>query len=126
MIAGSSSTSTTARIFIATPAQVTVAAGQKVFFVSHAALGAHATAATGLNIYPCYRLAGATTSPIVLLGGILGLAAPPQSRQIYSISGDVSGLTAGTYEVAMCGEVVASVNNWTNNEWSYTTALVHN
>jgi hypothetical protein len=107
--------------WISTTVTVTVASNQSLTVMSSAGLGAGGTAASNLNIYPCYRdTAGTTIS--TLGGGIFGLTAPVNSRNIYSISGVIKFLTPGTYQVGMCGQSTSTA--WTNNEWSYTSAIV--
>lgn len=107
--------------FIGPTVSVTVAAGQKVYVSSNAALGANATAATSLNIYICYQ-----SGSITQVGfGSFGLTAAANQRQMYGLSAVITGLSAGTYLVGLCGSSTNSAN-WTNNEYGYTSALVFN
>jgi hypothetical protein len=102
-------------------ATVTVAANQKVFVVSSAALGGTA-ASSGLNLYICYQAGTSTPSTVGL--GLFGLQTSGASRQVYSLSASITGLTAGSYNVGLCG--TASAATWNNNEYEYTTASVYN
>ena len=97
---------------------------QKVVMVAEQAFGSFAAGgANSLNIYPCSRntIAGSTTNPMG--GGMFGLTAAQNSRHVYSVSGMFTNLTAGTYQVGMCGNS-GNFANWNNNEWGYTTAMV--
>lgn len=120
--AGSCAAITDTTAFIAAPATIAVASGQKLYIQSTAALGAGATAATGLNLYICYRLAGGAIQSIGL--GTFGLTAPANQRHHYGLSAEVAPAVAGTYDVGLCGRATTPAN-WSNNEWSYTTAFTH-
>lgn len=117
---GSTAAITTANAFISATVSLTLAAGDKVYVSSNAALGAGATAANSLNIYICYQGGGPVNT---VGGGMFGLTSAANQRQTYGLSAVVSGLAAGTYAFGLCG---ASPNaaNWTNNEWSYTSAIL--
>lgn len=120
---GSGNTPTNATDFLAPTVSVTVAANQKVHVVSNKALGAAATAATGLNLYICYKLGA---NPITTVGGgSLGHALPPNTRVLYEMNAVITGLAAGIYNVGLCGSSALPAN-WNNNEWGYTSALVFN
>lgn len=97
---------------------------QKVYIVSTCALGASATAATGLNIYPGYKL---SSSPTVTQsgGGMFGLTCPVNTRLTYTVSSVITNLIPGSYQFGMVG-LSATPANWNNNEWSYTTVMVYN
>ncbi|NUQ69152.1 MAG: hypothetical protein HUU18_12875 [Phycisphaerales bacterium] len=110
--------------FLTPTVTVTITAGQKIFVMAHAALGAGVSPASNLNIYPGYMVQG-TTTVLPVGGGIFGLTAPANSRQIYSISGVLPPLTAGTYHVGMAGSS-SNAANWINSEWAYVTVLVLN
>lgn len=122
-IAGASTPPTSTLSFIASPATVTVETGQRVSVTSSAGLGAGASAASNLNLYICHRVSGAP-GPTQIGGGIFGISSPASTRNVYTLSAITSpGLAAGTYQVGLCGSS-ATPDNWTNNEWSYTSALV--
>lgn len=106
--------------FITAPVAVTITANQRIVIHAHAGLGAAATPANQLNIYPAFRASGGSISTVG--PGIFGLTSPANSRQIYSISGVTPSLPAGTYEVGMAA--VSASTAWTNNEYGYTTAIV--
>jgi len=122
--AGSGPTVTTTRAFLSPTATVAVAAGQNVLINVTQSFGAGSTAATSLNIYPCYRVSGSTALPTTISLGIFGLTAAANQRLAFSITGVASGLTAGNYTVGMCGSSTST--NWTNGEWGYVSALVSN
>jgi hypothetical protein len=105
-------------------ASVTIAAGQKIFVTSTATLGANATAATGLNLFLCHKLASDPDPVLDSFGGTFGLATPANTRNHYSLSGVFSGLPAGTYTVGLCGYTTETTSHWTSNEYGYTSALV--
>lgn len=115
-------TSTTA--FLTPNVVAVVASGQKVIVTTHAALGAGATAASGLNIFVGYRPTGGG-SVTTVGGGMFGLTCGANQRQIYSVSAVVSGLAPGAYEFGMVGSS-SNFINWNNNEWSYVTIMVVN
>lgn len=116
---------TAATAFISPTVTVTVTAGQKVLVSSNCALGAGATAATGLNIYIGFR-STIPGSPVTTVGGgTFGLTSPANNRQIYGLSAVLSNLAPGTYEVGLVGNSQTPAN-WNNNEWGYTSALVLN
>jgi len=46
------------------------------------------------------------------------------TRLTFTVNGVATGLSAGTYQVGLCG--LATSANWTNNEYGYTTAIVTN
>jgi len=97
---------------------------QKVVMFTEQAFGSIvAGGAGGLNIYPCYRSTVAGSTTFTIGGGMFGLTAVQNSRHVYSVSGMVTNLIAGTYQVGMCGNSSVPAT-WNNNEWGYTTAMV--
>jgi hypothetical protein len=121
---GGSTTPTSTTNWISTRATAPIASGQKALITVSTALGAGATPANNLNVYPCYRLSGAITTPTTLGGGIFGLSSPANTRSTVTVTGVAAGLAAGTYEFGMCGSSTSAA--WTNNEWGYVTVLVVN
>lgn len=94
---------------------------QRVHVTAHSALGAGAAAATGLDLFICYRPSGGTLTNVG--AGVFGLTAPANQRHIYGLSAVLpSGLAAGAYDVGLCG--IALSSNWTNNDFGYVTAIV--
>jgi hypothetical protein len=97
---------------------------QKVLVTSSKAFGTSTTfgaaGAQDLNLYVCHESGGALT-PIG--GGVFGLRAAPDSRQLFTLSGTVSGLAPGTYRFGLCGYSTDAAS-WNWNEFSYTTAVV--
>jgi hypothetical protein len=113
---------TTTLGFISPGVNVTVAAGQKVYVSSNAAMGALGTAATGLRLYIC-RAQGAVVTQVG--DGSWDYTAAPNQRHSFGLSAVITGLPAGTYTVGLCG-TAATPANWSNNEYGYTSALVFN
>lgn len=111
-----------AAAFIGPTLSVTVAAGQKVMMVVNKALGAGATAATSLNLWPCYQATGGTVTTAG--GGILGYSCPANTRLNFGINYIFTGLPSGTYTFGLGG--YTSSANWTNNEWGYISIIVMN
>ena len=56
----------TANFLTSTPAVVTIAAGQKILIDGAVTLGANATAASQLDLWPCYRLQGSIAAPTTI------------------------------------------------------------
>lgn len=98
---------------------------QKVLLDVSCALGAGGNVATGLNIYPGYKLNG-TTSVNSEGGGIWGLTCPVNTRNIYSISTSITGLAPGTYLFGMAGQATANPSYWSNGEYCYVRAVLVN
>ena len=94
---------------------------QRVLVDVTCAFGAGSAAATALNIYPAHKLTTGSTITTVS-GGIWGLTCPANTRQTYAITGVITGLTAGTYQVGMAG----TGTNWTSNEFCYVRAVLVN
>lgn len=111
---------TNSNAFIAVKVSLTIAAGDKVYVSSTAALGAGPAAATNLNLYICYQGGGAITT---IGEGTFGLTAAANQRHHYGLSAVASGLPAGTYLFGLCGSS-SNAANWINNEWGYTSAIV--
>lgn len=91
---GSNPTGTTQ--FLTPAVQLNVVAGQKVHLVANKGIGAGATPAALLDLFPCYQstLFG---SPIVTQGlGILNNAVPANTRTTIGISYVITGLSTGT------------------------------
>lgn len=109
--------------FIGPTLTVTITAGQKIFMTADKALGAGATAATGLNLYPCHKSTAAGATINGNGGAILGLQVPANTRITFGMNWAYIGLAAGSWIVGMCGTGNA---NWSNNEYGYITALVTN
>jgi hypothetical protein len=100
---------------------VTVGAGAKAFFTATATLGASNTGpASGLDLYPCYRVGSGTWTTVG--SGMFGLSLSAGERLPFTLSGSVSGLTAGNVSFAVCGR--SSSTNWTNNEYGYVSAMI--
>ena len=111
---------------LAEPVSVTITSDtQKVLVTSTKAFGTSALfgAASGaqdLNLYVCHETGGALT-PVG--GGVMGLRAAADSRQLFTLSATITGLTPGTYRFGLCG-YSSDFGSWNSNEFGYTTALV--
>jgi hypothetical protein len=102
---------------------ITVAAGQKVLVTANCGLGSVAVGgATNLNLFIGFLATGGTV-PSNLGGGVFNMQTPQNTRQMYGLSGVLSGLAPGTYQVGLTGSS-SNFANWNNNEWGYVTALV--
>jgi hypothetical protein len=112
--------------FIGATVQITVtSSSQKVLVIADKALGSTvAGGASGLNIYIGYKLSTGTSVNTVG-GGIFGLQVSQNTRNVFSISGIITGLAPGTYIVGMAG-VTTTPANWNNNEYGYVTAVLMN
>ena len=88
---------------------------------SHALGSTSAAGAGAINLWVCYRLSGGPISQ--LGGGTFGLRTVQNTRNHYSLSAVTSTLTAGTYDVGLCGQS-SDAANWNNNEWGYVSAFV--
>jgi hypothetical protein len=109
--------------FISPPLSITVAAGQKVFVTANCGLGSFSVGgAANLRLYIGFLATGAT-GPTNLGGGVFGISAPANSRQMYGLSGVLTGLAPGTYQVGLTGSST-DFANWNNNEFGYVSALV--
>ena len=108
--------------FLSPALPVTIAkAGQRIFVTASRALGS--TAASGgdsLTLWICSRGGGPLVQASATAMG--GLKVGVNSRALFTLSGVISGLQAGTYQVGLCG--TASNANWNNNGAGYTTAIV--
>jgi len=123
-VAGANANPAAALAFLSPPATITVAAaGQQVFMTSSKALGAYATPAANLLLYPCYQSVAPGSPLTTVTLGIGGLTSPPNARQLYGLSHIFAGLPEGTYKVSICGSDGGN-GNWTNSEWGFTTAFV--
>ena len=98
---------------------------QKIHVTANKALGAGATAASGLNLYVCYRSTAVGAAIQLQGGGILNMNVPANTRLVFGISYSITGLAAGTYSVGMCGSA-GTPANWNNNEWGYVSAILAN
>jgi hypothetical protein len=103
---------------------LTIAAGQKIYVSASRAMGTtDPSGAGGLSLWVGYRRSG-SSSIATMGGGMLGNRAAPNSRSIFAISGVISGLPAGTYDVGMVGGSTSTA--WNSNSTGYTSSLVFN
>lgn len=110
--------------FLAPPAMVTIASGQRIFVSSNKALGSRYTAgACCLSLWVGYRLTP-SGSIVTVGGGMLGNKVNRNTRTVHGVNGVLTGLPAGTYEVGMVGGTADP--HWDFNGSGYTSALVFN
>jgi len=107
------------------PVSVTVASNtQKILVTSTKAFGSTtnfgASGAQDLNLYVCHESGGVLTP---LGGGVMGLRAAPDSRNLFTLSATVTGLAPGSYRFGLCG-YSSDAGSWNYNEFGYTTAFV--
>jgi len=103
--------------FICPPTSITAGAGEILLVTSHCGLGAGAANADNLNLYICVD--GGT---IGTYGDMPGLTALAGERHSYGLSQIIGPLSAGTYNVGLCGQT--SSPNWTNNGSCSTSVLM--
>jgi hypothetical protein len=103
---------------------VITSSSQKVLLNSNIIYGCGATAGTGMRLYGGYALTGGAT-PTLAGSGSWGLTCAANSRQAYSNTVVITGLTPGTYDF---GPVVyvPTLGIWTNNEVGNCSAILIN
>ena len=110
--------------FLSTTVTVTISAGQQIYVDANQTFGSVAVGGAGsLDLYVGYRVAGSGATPTLLGAGMFNIAVPQGVRMPFGISGVISNLPAGTYEVGMAGDDDGN-GNWDNGEWGYVSALV--
>lgn len=127
---GSTSGSTTnpaaTNQFLSPTMTVTITAGQKIMVTANCAFGSiSAGGAGGLDLYVGYRVSGSGAVPSNIGGGMFNHTCVQNERTNFGISGVITGLAAGTYEVGMTGDDDGN-GQWNNNEWGYVTVMVIN
>jgi hypothetical protein len=122
-VSGAGNNPTSSPAFLSPTVQPTVASGQRVYVVASKAFGStSAGGATALNLHMCYR-STVIGSDLQTVGvGITGLAAPQNSRNIYTLNADFQP-GAGTFNVGLCGTTTSS--GWNNNGSGYVSAFIH-
>lgn len=102
----------------------TTESGDRVHISAMQALGTSAAAgASGLDLWPCYRVNSPQGTPITIGGGSFGMQTTVNTRVPMSISG-VATPGAGTFDFGLCYRT--SNTNWNNNEWGYVSTIVLN
>jgi hypothetical protein len=98
--------------------------GQKVFVVSNKAFGSgNAGGADDLDLAIGYRETGSSGAPSLIGGGVLNNRIQQNDRIVMGLSGIISGLAPGTYQVGLAAKSTDAAN-WNSNEYSYTTAII--
>lgn len=125
---GGGNTPTANITFLAPPAQVTVAANQRILVWSNKALGSTAAAgAANLDLYICYQSTAVGAVIQAMGGGSLDYRVPANTRLSFGLNAMISNLQAGTYLTGLCGSTTAAdAPNWNSHEFGYTTAVVTN
>jgi len=123
---GAGNNPATTNNFLAIPVTVTISSiSQKVLVTSNKAFGSTAIGgATNLNLYIGYRPAGSIVLPSVVGSGVFGNRVAVNTRVTMGLSGVVTGLTPGNYDVGLIGNA-SDAANWNYNEFSYTTAVLY-
>jgi len=110
--------------FVAPSVTVTVtSSSQQILVTSNKALGS-VPGASSMNLYIGYRAVGSTAAPNTVGGGIFGNKVAANTRVIMGMSGVITGLAPGSYDVGLVG-ISTDYVNWNSNEWGYTTAVVY-
>jgi hypothetical protein len=123
---GSGTTPTATTQFLSPYVTVTITAGQKIMVTANQTFGSTAVGgADSLDLYIGYRVAGSGATPTTLGGGMYNNRVQQNTRIPMGISGVISGLAAGSYEVGMAGDDDGN-GNWNYNEWGYVSVLVLN
>jgi hypothetical protein len=119
---GASNTPSATLQFLSPPVTVTVGAGDSIFVDASRAFGSNYSAgAQSLSLWIGRRQL--PSGPILVLGsGMIGNRVTRSTRQPFALSGIITGLTAGSYEVGLVGG--SSNTHWDNNGSGYTSALV--
>lgn len=100
---------------------------QTVLFTGTVTLGSTAVGgADGLNIYPAYNTNNAITPVVALGGGTWGIRTVQNSRNTYTVTFTVTGLTPGTYYFGVAGVCNTTPANWNSNEFGYMSVMVKN
>jgi hypothetical protein len=97
-----------------------------VFVSANKAFGTTDSDALELGLRICYRPAGTTGTPQNQEGGPDGLNLDAWQRVQMGLTGTLTGLSPGNYEVGLCGYTLTakSAAHWNGNEYGNTTALV--
>ena len=119
---GASNTPGPTMQFLSPPVTVTVGAGDSVFVSASRAFGSvYSAGAQSLSLWIGRRQL--PSGSIVVLGsGMIGNRVTRNTRQPFALSGIMSALAAGTYEVGLVGG--SGNTHWDNNGTGYTSALV--
>jgi hypothetical protein len=121
-IATGSSTSSATLQFLSPPATVTIGTGDSIFVDASRAFGStYSAGAQSLSLWIGRRQL--PSGPILVLGtGMIGNRVTRNTRQPFALSGILSGLPAGSYEVGLVGG--SGNTHWDNSGAGYTSALV--
>jgi hypothetical protein len=109
--------------FLGPTVSALVTTGQKIYVVSHRAMGS-TVGASNLDLWICYRVSGSMTiTPVG--GGMFDNSVPAGTRVPLGMSAIITGLAPGSYDVGLCGNDGGN-GNWNSNEFGYTTAFIAN
>lgn len=123
---GGASNPTATLDFLAPTVDVAVSGvSQSVLVTSMRVFGTNYTiAADGLNLAICYQSTG--SDPTIWEGSssLVNLKVMPNTRVTLGHTAILTGLTAGTWRVGLCGYVSTLTNRWNNNGEGTTSAIV--
>ncbi|WP_437746011.1 collagen-like protein [Sorangium sp. So ce1504] len=103
---------------------------QSIYATAHRYLGTDGSPADSLKLYMCYQRVRSGPSGTVLdevqaVGlGMAGGRVPADTRVPFGLSAVITNLTAGTYNIGMCGQTLSP--NWTSNDYGYLSILLVN
>ena len=100
----------------------TTAVGDNVHITAMQALGS-TSGASGLDLWPCYRVNSPQGSPSIVGFGSYGMQVTAGTRVPMSING-IAIPGAGTFDFGLCYRT--SDVNWNNNEFGYVSTIVLN
>jgi hypothetical protein len=124
-VAGAGFPLTSALAFVTDPVTVTISAGDRIHVTASRALGASsAGGATNLELGVGYRnVAGGSVQAFEAVSS--GLSSAANIRSLFAVTGVISDLPAGTYEVGMVGRITpGAVGSWNNNSNGSVSVLV--
>lgn len=110
--------------FLGPTVSAVVTTGQKIYVVSHRAMGS-TVGASNLDLWICYRASGTVGVPITVGPGMFNNQVPSGTRLPFGMSAIITGLAPGSYDVGLCGNDGGN-GNWNFNEFGYTTAFIAN
>jgi hypothetical protein len=93
---------------------------QSIYATAHRYLGTDGSPADSLKLYMCYqRVRSGPSGPVLdevqAVGlGMAGGRVPADTRVPFGLSAVITGRTAGTYNIGMCGQTLSP--NWTSND----------
>jgi hypothetical protein len=122
--AGTGSSPTTTLAFLASPVTITLPSLSRILVNSSRAMGSvGGVTSSFLNVYICYQSTTPGSTLLSVGGGMLGLRVPANTRMPIALSAITPVLSAGSWQVGLCGLQATATIQWDSNEFSYTTAI---